>query len=262
MNEHVVLVEGVWNFRDAGGYKTVDGRTIKKGKILRSGELSQLTDEGMKIIEQLGVKYIFDYRTLQEYESAPDRKVAGIKHRLVPALKIDPGKNDAFLIHEHIKEKGTLKHFKGENNPLLHHYQNESFYINNEAYHALMTFLRSEEDAPFIQHCTAGKDRTGFGIALVLLTLGVDKETVMEDYLLTNVCRKDFTEKKLKEEGADLLDEESIEVLRSMMEVRRDYLEATLKGIEDRFGDFRTYIFEEYNITDEMLKHIKGKYLE
>ncbi|MHC1747815.1 MAG: tyrosine-protein phosphatase [Cellulosilyticaceae bacterium] len=261
LKRRTVAIEGAYNFRDAGGYETEDGRYVKWGKFFRSGELSQLTDSDIDLIEKLEIKHILDYRTTFEYEYHPDREIPGIRHYLIPALKVDPAKEPIFSCEKLIEMK-DLSHLQGENNPLFKHYKSQEFFKDNAAYQKLMSILKSDDDSAFIQHCTAGKDRTGLGVALVLRTLDVPVEIVLEDYLLTNIYRKEFVENMLEQMRPLLANEESVAVFRSIIEVRKEYLETILSNIDALYGDFDCYLEKEYGINEYIKDKIKEKYLQ
>ena len=97
-------------------------------------------------------------------------------------------------------------------------------------------------------HCTAGKDRAGLGAALVLLTLGVPEKTVMQDFLLSNQYRAAANEKSLAQ-LTPLLDPSELEVMRSLLEVRPEYLQSALDAMKQRYGSVDAYLRKGLGIT-------------
>lgn len=73
-------LEGIYNFRDLGGYKTVDGKSMKRGVVYRSDSLNELSDKGVCGMERLGLKTVVDFRTRGEAETHPDRLCGSVKN--------------------------------------------------------------------------------------------------------------------------------------------------------------------------------------
>ena len=176
---HIVSLQGGSNFRDLGGYRTADGRTVRRGSVFRSAHLGGLTDADRLAIGRLGVRTVVDLRGVEEAAETPHR-VEGLGCRIVGA-HIEPGVGE--------KIRGALA--DGSANPfvmmgfLTDHYRD---YPRRCApgFRTLFSTLSDDDHRPLVFHCTAGKDRTGFASALLLTLLGVPWETVMEDYLRTN----------------------------------------------------------------------------
>ncbi|MDZ4907294.1 hypothetical protein GNF64_16560 [Clostridium perfringens] len=121
--------------------------------------------------------------------------------------------------------------------------------------------MECPDKMPIVQHCTAGKDRTGIGSALVLLALGVPEETVIEDYLLTNVYRSNMNEALFKSLGNLLTDEDSKEIFKVFMEVRKEYIESALNAIKERYGSIDEYLEKEYGFNKEKRARLQQDYL-
>ncbi|MDL2318689.1 tyrosine-protein phosphatase, partial [Eubacteriales bacterium OttesenSCG-928-A19] len=123
--------------------------------------------------------------------------------------------------------------------------------FDNDAYRQMFASLDSEDTVPMIQHCSAGKDRTGVGCALMLLSLGVDEETVMEDYLLSAIFRAHINHRyvnKMRETG---LTGHALDLVARMMTVSPDLLGTTFSEIKRRYGDFDAFLEKEYGVTPE-----------
>ncbi len=178
--ERRIQLEGQHNFRDLGGYETTDGRHVRWGRLYRSGELGELTDTDIDhVTNVLGVRLVCDLRSPGEAEELPDPEFPGVERVALPIIddSVDPvAIRDAVLA-------GDLSVL----DPDLLVTGNQAFVRDmTEQYASLMDRVTDPENWPTNIHCTAGKDRAGWGSALILLALGVPEETVMEDYLLTN----------------------------------------------------------------------------
>ena len=126
---------------------------------------------------------------------------------------------------------------------------NEQFITDHtDDYAALMERVMDPAAQPTNLHCTAGKDRAGLGSALVLLTLGVPEKTVMQDFLLSNEYRAAANQKTLSQLSG-LLDANELEVMRALLEVRPEYLQAALDTMKDEYGSVDGYLRKGLGIT-------------
>ena len=176
--ERKVALEGSPNFRDLGGYKTVLGRHVRWGRIYRSGKLSSLTEADIHYFKRLGVSLVCDFRSDFERHSEPGwLGDEDAPHRV--ELPISPGSSDSFKKSMH---DGIIEVYDATD---LMKDMNRDFVINQTSQYARMFQLMLQGNHPILIHCAAGKDRTGFGAAVILDVLGVDEETIVEDYLLT-----------------------------------------------------------------------------
>src|SRR4051794_21578318 len=180
---HLAL-QGASNFRDLGGYPTIDGRTTRWRHIFRSNHLGQLTAADIEIVRALGVRSAFDLRGLEERTAG----VCVVNEITVRSLPIEPTVVAALRAE---LARGTLTA------PVALEIMRDSYrnYVrhNTHSFRALFGHLL-EDRAPLVIHCTAGKDRTGFASALILHALGVADDVIAEDYLLTNqFYRRDAT---------------------------------------------------------------------
>jgi protein-tyrosine phosphatase len=118
------------------------------------------------------------------------------------------------------------------------------------------------ENLPALVHCTAGKDRAGFASAMVLSVLGVPRETVMEDFLLTNHYTAADTEKRLFQIELFSLFRVDGDALRPLFGVEPAYLDAAFEAIEARYGDFETYRREALGLDDAEVEAFRASLLE
>ncbi len=111
-------------------------------------------------------------------------------------------------------------------------------------------------------HCTAGKDRAGFAAALVLRILGVPKERVIEDYLLTNVFTEKETEKILWQIRLASFFQADTDNIRQLLGVEERYIVAAFDAIESEWGSFDRYVSEGLGISAEEIARLRSIYLE
>lgn len=241
--ERHIALEGEPNFRDLGGYATKDGRVVKWGRLYRSGELAKLTDADLATVEDLDIKLVCDLRSPGEVTIGPDRLPAGTESVAIP---ITDDSQDPVAIRNAVLA-GDVSSLGAPGELLTE--GNETFVTeHSDDYAALMERVMDPAQQPTNLHCTAGKDRAGLGAALVLLTLGVPEKTVMQDFLLSNQYRAASNEKTLAQLSA-LLDPSEIEVMRSILEVRPEYLQAALDTMKDEYGSVDGYLKKGLGIT-------------
>ena len=265
-NLALVPLEGGINFRDMGGYRTEDGRLVRRGVLFRSGGLWKLTQTDLAALKELSIKTILDYRDESEMQQSPDRLWEGATLFSVPAiiketkLSADPKK----LIENLIREKTTSE----ENAAVKMMGQlYAELPFGNPAYRMLFDLLSADESSEgFVQHCTFGKDRTGVGSALTLLALGVPVETVRADYLKTEKIlgpyKKDLLDKKLNMEGKPPLSEETIRKLSPLLEARVEYIDQALDQMIRHYGTFEDYFKQELGLSQANLDTLRKRYLE
>ena len=179
----VVALVGESNFRDLGGYATADGRTTKWGQIYRSGKLSDLTTADYETIKGLNLETVVDFRSDQEREDAPTKWQGASKPEIVD---LPIGGNAADWSSDLSRMLRTGIFSKQEIRQTFIQSYTEIPIQNTAEYKALFDHILTQQDRPLLFHCTSGKDRTGIGAALLLSALGVPRETIMKDFLLTN----------------------------------------------------------------------------
>lgn len=181
LSERHLPMAGGYNFRDMGGIKTQDGSFVKWGRIFRSDDLSNLTEADLKYLSSIPIISVVDFRSQSEIEKAPDR-IPQSAHNYYK-LSVSPGNltsnkdslnMDAFL-NMNLDSVMTAINIQLVTDP-----------ASIQVYKEFFNLVKDRYSIPLLFHCTAGKDRTGMAAALFLLALGVDEETVMNDYLLSN----------------------------------------------------------------------------
>jgi protein-tyrosine phosphatase len=244
-----IKLEGAHNFRDMGGYPTKNGKQVKWGKIYRSADISKLTDADVEIMSDLNIKMVCDLRGDKEVELAPDRLPEGTKRVHLPAGSENTGGANSYA--KYMKNPNSadslLKSFYGRTDHLGKKYKpmfDELFALKPD--HALLF------------HCTAGKDRTGVGAALILFALGVDEASIYQDYEATNEFRKQYNEEfiaKLKDQGL------SEPAAKSMMAANPEYLRAAIDAIVAKYGSMDSFLEKEMGLTASKRSTLQSKFL-
>ena len=245
---------GAHNFRDLGGYKTSDGKTVKWGKVYRSDNLHSLTDEDLKYMERLNLKSVVDFRSDEERNEEPDRLTPDMTPILLP-IKFEPEGVTETLVRD--LTFGDL-----DSSNLLRDFNVILVKEFTEEYKEFFRYIVDNGGEPFVLHCTAGKDRAGFGSAMILTVLGVPREKIIEDYLLTNTYVSDHVDRKLLETELKTFFRADSDNLRKINLVEERYIQAAFDTIDSHWGGMDQYISEGLNLTEEDINKIKDYYLE
>ncbi|MGL4450721.1 MAG: tyrosine-protein phosphatase [Sarcina sp.] len=257
LGERLVKLKNFCNFRDLGGFKSEDGRYVKWGNLYRSEVLCAIEDCEMDYFKSLGIKYVFDYRSKGEADQLKDMEFDGIKNINISAMNTLDNENldmEAYF-YDYMQGKAKVTPI----DMLKESYKTMPF--DNEAYRELINVFKDYNNRAILQHCTAGKDRTGLGSALLLLILGVDEDTIINDYMKSNDYRKEANENIISL-YADKLPKEAIQIFREILGVEKDFIEASLNAMKEKYGNYENYFLKEYGLTKEEMERIKDNYLE
>ena len=173
-------LEGATNFRDLGGYRTGDGRTVKWGMLFRSNGLYALTDGDLDYLTRRKFRLVCDFRSAEEQTTAPSRLPADDPPEML-SLSVRPEAGDRLRVLA--MSGGTrVADIVAAYEAVYRAYARD----HHGQFGAFLARLADAESYPAVFHCMAGKDRTGFAAAMILAALGVSSEVIFEDYLLTN----------------------------------------------------------------------------
>ena len=245
---------GAHNFRDLGGYKTEDGKTVKWGKVYRSDNLHSLTDEDVKYMERLNIKSVVDFRSDEERNEEPDRLTPNMTPILLP-IKFEPeGVTETLMRDLTFGDLDSSNLLRDFNVILVKEF--------TEEYRQFFRHIVDNGGEPFVLHCTAGKDRAGFGSAMILTVLGVPREKIIDDYLKTNKYVSDHVDEKLFEIELKTFFRADSDNLRKINLVEERYIQAAFDTIDSHWGGMDQYISEGLNLTQEDIEKIRNYYLE
>jgi protein-tyrosine phosphatase len=247
-------LDGAPNFRDYGGYRNTDGQQVKWGYLFRSGQLSKLSDSDVETIASLGLDLICDFRREEEQQNDPSR-LPTERTPLIVSLPIDPGSNSAAL------SQVDLDSFSRQ---AMYDFMvdiNRDFAEDQTAvYSRMFREILAQEDARFLVHCAAGKDRTGFAAALVLLALGVSEEVIMQDYLLTH--RYFLPQQELQRIRTKYqMDNLNTDSILPMLEVHEAYLDRALAAIRAEYENPLDYLEQKLGVGTAERKELRRRYL-
>lgn len=248
------------NFRDLGGYETIDGRHVKWHRLIRSGSLAYLNDHDLKTLANVPVTVDIDLRAPEEVKQAPDKLPQSANYYHLPVFKSD--ETDASHSDEEIMSR-ILKPGNGYCHMLDVYRRMVSVTTAKDAYQKMFELLMSNEPSQAsLFHCTAGKDRTGMAAFLILSALQVPEEVILQDYMLTNKATKDFREQwlqNLRDKGES---EVVVENRRALGSVSPDYIDQAIKLIKQDYGNVNNYLKQHLELSEQDLKDFRQLYLD
>ncbi|MCM3338612.1 tyrosine-protein phosphatase [Paenibacillus sp. MER TA 81-3] len=259
VGERVLPLAGGSNFRDLGGYAASDGRRVRWGRLYRAAELSELTVDDVSYLDSLHLRALCDFRDSDEVASMPSPPLQAVNSNHVPLVQLS-GSTAIRHSRDVIRQPSAFN--TGEQGQLLVNL-NRSLVHSTAGIRSVFELLLREDGTPLLFHCTAGKDRTGLISALILIAIGVPKETVMHDYMLTNRYLNVFN-LRLKTEAwmADRHGLVNPDVLQAVMEARPEYLTAAFEEMEQAYGGVHPYLEDALGLTETDIEELKLKLLE
>jgi len=246
--KRVVPVKGAVNFRDLGGYATSDGHHVKWNRVYRSAAINKLTDADMQLLAGRHIYDVVDFRGTEESKKAADRLLPNTKYTLCPAGSENVG--DWMKIASSLTSADSL----------MMSFYTSTQYFGDRYKPFFDELLQMPDTTALLFHCTAGKDRTGMGAALLLYALGVPKATIMQDYVATNTYRAAENEQAAKAMVAYM--HVSERVANDMMAAKPQYLQATFNAIEQKYGSVDKFLTNVIGLDKAKIKALRAKYLE
>lgn len=229
ISETLLALEGEDNFRDLGGIVTADGKSLKWGLVFRSGELSDLTEADKNYMQSTGITRLVDFRSEHERLEAPDLIPDGIAVSELPVY--DP------IFGEDLTTAWLMQ---GDSLALDTMLVNANRLFVTDFQAEFSSFMKQMEDGnKMVFHCTAGKDRAGFAAVLFLSALGVERETIIDNYLESNQYLAAYIEQTVAYVNSVGLNGE---LLRPVLGVRQDYIETALNLIDSQYGGMDSYL--------------------
>lgn len=258
------------NARDLGGIAGAGGRVIRSHRLLRTAHLHDATDAD---IERLKKEYnlcrIFDFRSMGEFQAIPDREIEGVQHHLLPTIDMraeqqtgKPIPDEAFLeLDRHIVNYSfypEVQMMAANMYPSL--IRSEFSQLQYAAF--LRLIIEAPEDGGILWHCAQGKDRTGWGAAFLMFALGVERDTVIADFDLSNEAYRPIVNKL----NADVLErgggEAEMAVIQAFMGVSTPNFISTLNLIDREFGGMTDYLHEILCLSHDDIDILRKRYLE
>ena len=221
---------------------------MKPGLLFRSDLLYHLNPKEKALLRDNDIKVVIDLRNKDEVEHLKDTNIKAIKFVNNPMLPESKGGEDSPLKTVTIKHM-TLPDMDNAYRELVRR-------DRQSAWNNIFNILLNDNNGAVLYHCSAGKDRTGVVTAVILTALGIDKDTIYQDYLLTN--EKPLYYKKM----ALQMDPESREIFLDYFQAKKEYLDASFDEINKIYSNFDKFLLECCLIDNNKLAILKDKYLK
>jgi len=256
VSNRVLPTEGVANFRDMGGYETIDHHHVRWGEFYRSAAPSGLTQGDYAFIDTLGIKSVTDLRTQAEQKKQPTQW-QGTAPAFFPSEKPS-------LPSDMTDRKRLATMSDTQARELM-----ETFYAKMPDYYApelkaLFARLLAHQ-TPTLTHCTAGKDRTGFASALVLYALGVPEQTILRDYAMSGDLLRAHMTPSFKAAMSDHQNGGAMAAspsMRALLESDPAYLKAAFDSIRKQYGSVNIYLTKKLGMGPQQLATLRSLYLD
>lgn len=248
-----IWLGGIPNGRDLGGFRVPGGKRIRRGIMLRTAALAGATPAGLSLLERMGVKDIVDLRTDAEIKAQPDPAVKGAAEVYLNILADEKAAAGAANI---TSVQGTVEQVE---QTMVQSYRDFiTLKSATDGYHQFLNLAL--EGKPFAFHCTEGKDRTGWGAALLLHLLGASRAQINADYMLSNTGL--IEQNAALERMARKMDPNvNLAVMKPELTVSMTYLDAAYDEANKQYGSLDNYIRNALGFTAKDSARLRAVYL-
>lgn len=255
MSDRLPPFQAIDNFRDYGGY-AVAGARVARGRLYRSAHQARATEADLARLAQLNIATVVDLRRPSERRDQPSRRPSGWAGRVIESTHDDGGEapHITFLKTADLTEDSGRAFMTGAYRRLP--FEPAHVDLFSRYFRAL-----AECEGPVLIHCAAGKDRTGLLAALTHSLLGVSRDDLIHDYLLTNIAvdlegRAEGIAKKLTEMTGRPASHGAVV---AFLGVEADYLDGAFAEITARHGSLRSYLEQALGVDDALAEGIRAR---
>ena len=251
--QRVLPLPGAFNVRDIGGYRNNNGQLVRWQQVYRAGTLSYLSEKGLAQLQQWGIRLVCDLRTTHEATTMPAPLPDGVRYQHVPLHEKRDGRGRVLA---------TLTFRPHRINDLvLYGYITLMIERRATLFARLLRLIADPANRPILLHCTAGKDRTGLTIALLLSLLGVPEATILADFSLSNLF---YDEVRNTIQGdANRLAIFGLKAgnLHPLLVAHPDTLRATLAYVRGRYGSVEHYLRQRAGLEAQVITQLRQQLL-
>jgi protein-tyrosine phosphatase len=250
-HQRVLPLQGGQNFRDLGGYPTAGGRSVRWGLLYRSGSMHGLTLSDYAYLDRLGIRVVCDFRAREERKAEPANWPAGKSPRLLS----DDYSMQTLMSGDFDLTKATPQQAAAMMTAMYPRILSQF----NGQYRRMFGQLLAGE-APLAFNCSAGKDRTGVAAALLLTALGVPRQMVIDDYLLSNRHYDPKRAGPAADTGPSPWRNISPDVLRAVSGASRESIEAVFQVLDRHPGGAAGYLRDELGLGAREIARLRQMY--
>lgn len=266
------LLEGTFNFRDLGGYIGDNGLIVKRCMIFRSDALINLTNNDRLAIKNLNIKTIVDLRQPHEVEVNPNVFLEGVAtvnlSPVAPLAELSTGSatNDKEKLKELIaaeKDDDTWSRISQDGEAMAKQMVRMAFDPYSQSiFKQIFELILNENHVPLLFHCKGGKDRTGIMSVFFLMSLGVSKDQMINDYMVTKENMRHRNAARIKQYEKFTDNQRVLQFLSTIMDTKESYILSVFDEIDAKYRVYDDYLEHEIGLTKDQLKLLKSKYLE
>jgi len=257
-------LSGAWNFRDVA-----EATGVRPGRFFRSSELSRLSEDGRRQLNELGITDVADLRSPREVERrGPGQVPDGVAVHLLPFPDVSAVDGEA--PHEATFQKMMSEKKDDEDVAVAAERFMTEEYLRfptlGGAQRAVQQVISLLTDGrPVITHCFAGKDRTGFTVATVLEAVGIRRDAILADFLRSNDAVPQLRERILesildRSETPEVVTFAEARLTDEVLGVREDYLDAARRSISENYGSLQGYL-DAAGVTAEDVARVRAALL-
>ena len=234
---------------------------MRRGVLYRSAHFGEATDRDLALLERLGVQLVIDFRGPNDKEQeGHNRLPAGVREVLIPMYDPARGNDPRVVLYSAAPDEVARVYPPGRAFDVMKA-ASESFVVNADRaaqYGEMLRAIIDADGAPILIHCSAGKDRTGWGAAVVQLALGVPREHIVADYMLSNTYRRHRAGRldELKRAGLDP------ELLAPFFGVHEDYINRSFAAVDHHYGGAESYLRDGLGVDDASIERFRGAMIE
>lgn len=246
LSETVLPLKGASNFRDLGGIQVTSDAIIKWGKIYRSDQLSQLTEDDLVYLDSIRIRSILDYRSRHEVRKFTDKTLDSAQFRYSIPIAAGAVRSSANPSNSNVETLALQMQM------MYRDYIKDSDCLNS--FRLMFKILQYDLSTPVLLHCSAGKDRTGIAVALIMYALGVPEKEIVANYM----------------ESANHVPQRYIDIvdkyprMEPIFTVDRSYLESSLDEIKALYGSIDFFLTKVLMVNTSLLKdiYLTSKFVE
>ncbi|MEO9191925.1 MAG: tyrosine-protein phosphatase [Acetobacteraceae bacterium] len=241
-----LALQGASNVRDLGGWPAAGGGTVRFGRVFRSAALTGLTEQDAATLAATGLRTVCDLRGGLEAAEAPSA-LGGLPGAAVHSLPIEPS------VGASLRDLVATRNATGESVMAVMRQAYVAYALEWPHRYRAMFALLADDATPLLLHCSAGKDRTGFGAALILTALGVPYEAAREDYLASN---------RLWRGDAGIARDLPPSVAETLLHVHPELLDAAFAAIAGAYGGFERYASVTLEMDAARMARLRARLVE
>lgn len=270
-SQRAIAFEGIENVRDMGGLVMQDGQTVRTGMLVRGGCLAKATDSDVAILkEKYHLTDVFDFRFEAEANAAPDRIIDGVSYThlsTLPKALIEgfssSGRSNSVKMDKKSMMETLMKYAFEPKAQTMARQLYPAIVTDSAAHHYYGMFLRGVLNAKggVLWHCSQGKDRAGWASAFLLAALGASRDTIVEDFDLSNQSYARQVEALTANVQEKKGGKDAVAFIRAMVGVSRENFEATLDLIDQKYGSLSQYLDNQLGFSKEEQQQLRLKYL-